>query len=201
MADYLTFEGIYQAVMKAIGDAQYSRSDEVKAVVNMIYLNEICQCDELYPLFWLLEGDDTIKTKTRATITGITAANPVVVTAVAHGFATGDLITIYGVSGMTEVNYRTFYATRMTADTIGLKSLIVTDINGAAYTAYTSGGYVHHRGVSITDLSCKKVLSVNWHGYNKGLSFIGMEQLEAESAWWDDSLSRPLKIMNRRTYP
>lgn len=198
MADYLTFENIYQTVMKAIADAQYSRSDEVKAIVNMVYLNEICQCDELYPLFWLLECDDSKVSKVRATITGITKANPCVITAVAHGFATDDLVTLYDIVGMSELNYRTFRAVRDSADAIHLHDLSDTNLNSSSYTTYTSGGYAHHRGMLIT--SCQKVIKANWHGYNKGIDFIGLDQLEEQSTWWDKSTSRPLKITHRRVY-
>ena len=44
----------------------------------------------------VLEGDKTIS--------GITAANPAVVTATSHGYENGDEVLISGVSGMTEVN-------------------------------------------------------------------------------------------------
>jgi len=198
MANPLAFSTIYQTVMKAIADAQYSRTDEVKAVVNMIYLNEICQCDDLYPLFWLLDCDDSKKAKAPATITGITAANPPVVTAAAHGFATGDVITIYDVAGMTEVNNRNYYITRLTADTFTLHDLKKANILASTYTAYTSGGTAHHRGLLIT--SCSRVLLANWHGYNKGLSFIGSEQIETEATWMDKGTSIPLKIMHRKIY-
>ncbi len=198
MANYLSFETIYQTVMKAIGDAQYSRSDEVKAIINQVYLNEICVCDDLYPLFWLLECDDAKKTKTRATITGITAANPIVVSATAHGFISGDIVTFYGIVGMTELNYRTFVIVKDSANAFHLTDFSGSNVDGTAYTAWSSGGYAHHRGITLT--SCAKVLRMNWHGYNKGLDFISMEQLENQSTWWDESLSRPLKIMNRRVF-
>lgn len=196
MANYLTFENIYQTVMKSIADSQYARSDEVKAVVNMVYLNEICQCDELYPLFWLLELDDTKLAKVRAAITGISKANPVVITSVAHGFATDDLVTIYDVGGMVELNNRTYRVVKDTADAIHLHDLTDTNINSSNYTTYTSGGYLNHRGTLIT--ACQKVIQANWHGFNNGLAFIGPAQLEAQSTWWDKSTSRPTKILHRR---
>jgi hypothetical protein len=198
MANYLTFETIYQTVMKAIADSQYARSDEVKAIVNQVYLNEILHADDLYPLYWLMECEESKKSKERATITGITAANPPVVTAAAHGFEDGDLVTIYGVSGMTQLNYRTFLVDDKATNTFELQDLSGTDIVGAGYTAYTSGGYAHHRGISLTDT--EKVLHANWYGYNKGMDFIGPEKLEAEAAWMDDSLSRPTKCMHRQIY-
>ena len=78
----------------------------------------------------------TIRAVTGATktITGITAANPGVVTAVAHGYATGDTVIIYGVVGMTQVNGKAY-------------TIIVTDVDHfsigvdtSAFTAYSSGG-------------------------------------------------------------
>lgn len=68
-------------------------------------------------------------------ITGATAANPVVVTSVAHGFANGDKIRIDNVSGMTQLNNREFTVAGVTANTFQLSG-----INGTAFNAYTSGG-------------------------------------------------------------
>jgi hypothetical protein len=69
------------------------------------------------------------------TITGISQANPGVVTSVAHGYLTDYLIKIDSVVGMTEVNERIFEITKVTADTFSLNG-----IDTAVYTAYTSGG-------------------------------------------------------------
>lgn len=69
------------------------------------------------------------------TITGATAANPVVITAVAHGFATNDQVYITGIGGMTQINNRWFHITVLSVDTFSL-----TNLDGSAYTAYTSGG-------------------------------------------------------------
>ena len=70
-----------------------------------------------------------------ATITGISKANPAVVTAVAHGFSNGDLIRIAGVVGMTEVNNLTFTIANITVDTFEL-----VGVNSSSYTAYVSDG-------------------------------------------------------------
>lgn len=75
-------------------------------------------------------------TQANATITGITQANPAVVTTSgAHGFSTGQLIYIYSVGGMTQVNGRLFTVTVLTGTTF---QLVGTDSTG--YSAYTSGG-------------------------------------------------------------
>ena len=70
-----------------------------------------------------------------ATITGITQANPAVVTATGHGFRSGDIIVITNVVGMTELNDLYFKITVLTDDTFDLRG-----IDSTAYTAYTSGG-------------------------------------------------------------
>lgn len=72
------------------------------------------------------------------TITGITQANPAVVTvADTSTLTTGEEIYISGVVGMTEVNDANFTITVINGTTFSLDS---TDATG--YTAYTSGGTV-----------------------------------------------------------
>ena len=72
------------------------------------------------------------------TITGISQANPAVVTvADTSTLTTGEEIYISGVVGMTEVNDANFTITVINSTTFSLDS---TDATG--YTAYTSGGTV-----------------------------------------------------------
>lgn len=73
---------------------------------------------------------DTIRT-----ITGATAANPVVITSTAHGFVNGDIVYIDGVIGMTQINGLTFTVAGSAANTFALSG-----IDGTAYTAYSSAG-------------------------------------------------------------
>lgn len=68
-------------------------------------------------------------------ISGVTKANPAVVTATAHGLDDGDVIKISGVVGMTELNGRTFVVEKLTDNTFSLLG-----INSSAYNAYGSGG-------------------------------------------------------------
>lgn len=69
------------------------------------------------------------------TITGITAADPCVVTAVAHGFSDGWLVRLYDVAGMTEINGMVVRVANKTDDTFECYGL-----NGSNFTAYSSGG-------------------------------------------------------------
>jgi hypothetical protein len=79
-------------------------------------------------------------TEGNKTITGITQANPAVVTSSSHGYSNGDFVIISGVVGMTEVNGKTFKVADKTTNTFELQNVDGTDINSSAYTAYSSGG-------------------------------------------------------------
>jgi hypothetical protein len=74
------------------------------------------------------------------TITGITQANPGVVTATAHGYSNGDTVVITGVVGMTQVNNKRFKVASVATDTFALQDIDGNNVNTTSYTAYTSGG-------------------------------------------------------------
>jgi len=75
-------------------------------------------------------------TEADKTITGITKANPAVVTtSTSHGYSNGDDIWINSVGGMTEVNGRRFTIGNVTSTTFEL-----TGVDSTNYTTYTSGG-------------------------------------------------------------
>jgi hypothetical protein len=77
---------------------------------------------------------ETASAATKA-ITGATNASPCVITAVAHGYSTGDIIKIASVGGMIELNGRAYVVTNLTTDTFSLNGVDSTD-----YGVYTSGG-------------------------------------------------------------
>ena len=78
-----------------------------------------------------------ILTDTATTITGITKANPGVVTAASHGLSNGDWVVITGVAGMTQVNNRHFQVAGATTNTFQLSG-----VNTSGYDTYTSSGSV-----------------------------------------------------------
>jgi len=77
------------------------------------------------------------------TITGITQANPGVVTSTAHGYSNGDTVVITGVVGMTQVNGKRFKVASVAANTFQLQDIDGNNVNTTSYTAYTSGGIVN----------------------------------------------------------
>lgn len=87
--------------------------------------------------------DNGLITLTPVTITGATQADPVVVTAAAHGYSNGDRVVITGIVGMTQLNNREFKVAGVAANTFQLiDPQTNVNVNGTAFDAYTSGGSV-----------------------------------------------------------
>ena len=70
-------------------------------------------------------------------ITGASNTNPVQLTVPSHGLSTGDRVGISKVVGMTEINDNRYSITIINSNTISLDG-----IDGSAFGAYSSGGYV-----------------------------------------------------------
>jgi len=91
-----------------------------------------------YVTFWQ-NGANIIQSSVQ--ISGITQANPAVVTTVVpHAFANGDFILITGVVGMLEINNRYFIVNNVTPTTFELKDLSGNNFDSTTFTAYVSGG-------------------------------------------------------------
>ena len=94
-----------------------------------------------------------------ATITGVTAANPAVVTCSGgHNFTEGQQITIASVAGMTDINTN-HTVKNPTATTLELHQ-VATSTNSApgtvdttSSTAYSSGGTIAHTIVVLSDVN------------------------------------------------
>lgn len=89
-------------------------------------------------------------TSYRTAITGITQADPCVVTAVGHGLSTGMQVRITDLGpdmptarGMNQLNDNRYAVTVLTADTFSLQDVLTgEDIDSSAYVAYVEGGSV-----------------------------------------------------------
>lgn len=93
-----------------------------------------CGITDLNGNMWEVSPGLTCFTSAK-TISGATQANPVQITAVAHGFSTGDVIQLASLGGMTQLNSKLFTITVTGVDTFTLDG-----VDGTAFTAYTSGG-------------------------------------------------------------
>ncbi len=98
----------------------------------------VLEFGHLYIRFFRDEG---VVTETATVITGITQANPgVVTTSLAHGYANGDTVIINGVVGMTEINGRRFLVNNVTATTFELQDTDGVNFDTSGFTAYGSAG-------------------------------------------------------------
>jgi hypothetical protein len=86
-------------------------------------------------------------------ITGATEANPVVVTAPAHGLSNGDIVWIDNVEGMTEINGRYYAIANKTTNTFELTHHVTGEnIDGTGYTTYESGGIAKKTATTASGL-------------------------------------------------
>ena len=97
--------------------------------------------------------DSMITLDSPVTITGATAASPVVITAPTHGFSDADEVRHTDVKGMTELNTNTYKVANKTANTYELTSPDDdSNIDGTAFTAYISGGKANKKVTAISGL-------------------------------------------------
>lgn len=99
-------------------------------------------------------SDSYITQSNPINIVGITNANPCVVTATAHGFTDGDVVRMFDVGGMTQVEGQIYKVVNATTDTFELQD--ETDasyIDSSSYGVYTSGGQVYRLFTVVSGLS------------------------------------------------
>ena len=93
-------------------------------------------------------ADKTSGDGSPATITGITQANPAVVTATGHGLSDNDNILISNVNGMTEVSGGTYRMNYLDANSFEL-----IGVNSTGYGAFTSSPSAEAEKLTLDDLS------------------------------------------------
>lgn len=83
-------------------------------------------------------------------ITGITQANPAVVTSAAHTLSSGDIVKIYNINGMTQVNGNTY-----TVDKINANSFSLRGIDSTGYTAFSASANGRVRELEDYPAKCR----------------------------------------------
>lgn len=134
----------------------------IRTSANSFTFEVFARLNDPFPLTW----------QATKVITGITQANPAVVTCVAHGYSTGDRVLIDGVSGMTEINKYTARVTVINANSFSL------DLNTTSFTAYSSGG------------TAAKVLTGDYPACNcfyKGRLFYAATPAKPTKVWFSTS--------------
>jgi len=117
-------------------------------------------------------------------ISAATAANPVRVTTATHNLSNGDKVWINGVVGMTEINNRIYEVTNKDATHFDL-----LDVDGSAYTAYASGGFV-------TRMQTHRWSRGAWsgrNGYPRTVTFF------EDRLWWAGTEAHPQTLWASKT--
>ena len=119
-------------------------------------------------------------------ITGATKADPVVCTSVAHGYSDGDLIGVFDVVGMTELNGKIYMVDDSTADTYELQTPAGVDVDGTGYTTYVSGGATYH----AVDSSGYDAYTSGGEARERVTTISGLDHLEGETVgvWGDGAI-------------
>jgi hypothetical protein len=107
-------------------------------------------------------------------ISGITQANPAVITVVAaHQFSEGDPVNISGVVGMTQIN-GWFTVSDVTPPTELKLHVYATgeDIDSTAYTAYVSGGTVQYGNQTNDLINYYKLTSIATNGFDESVASV-----------------------------
>lgn len=131
------FDGSY------IGDIKIGNNNTLTSPDYSMQYNQLTRWladNGITPVFWRPGyGYAAVPTA----ITGITSANPGVVTSPTHGLADGDLVRLTAVTGMTQVNYVVYTVANSTANTFELYTTdaVPIAVNTTGFTAYLSGGF------------------------------------------------------------
>jgi hypothetical protein len=125
-----------QLRLRRIGSAVV-RIEEAECASGVYQTPYTCGWDAVSPI-----GDTT---GTVATVSGITQANPAVVTtSAAHNFVEGQEVRLSGIGGMTEIIGGCYIATNITSTTFEVQVMdadgAAQNVNSTGYTAFTSGG-------------------------------------------------------------
>ena len=105
----------------------------------------------------LLIGNQNVETANSKTgyITGVTQANPAVITSANHGLLNNDEISPQQVGGMVEINGNSYIVTFITTDTFSINT------DSTAFTTYTEGGYWEQNKQQYFTLSAQYA----WHRF------------------------------------
>jgi hypothetical protein len=121
---------------------KYAQQGDITYFVDRFH--EQYKLTRLSELNWTMERYTRTSDPFTTAISGITKANPgVVTTAEAHGLSTGDLVIIHSVAGMTEINEQYFLITVSDTTHFSLRDPDTgANFDTSGYSIYTSGGIV-----------------------------------------------------------
>lgn len=205
----MQFSELYAAVEDVLKLPGGSKRDIAKHAVNMAYI-EMMFNDSRYPPYWLYGPTDQYFHAPKD-VTGAIQAAECVITSTAHGFVGGEVVTFWDVGGMTELDYdyanptsagRFFMVDSdgLAADTFKLLDTNGDAVNSTTFTAYTSGGKIHHHGWRLTSL-IHTVHRVGFYENNQPLDPMTWEEfLERPDYWVSDQTTTPHRFIHTQLY-
>jgi len=111
--------------------------------------------------------------ETAVNVSGITQANPAVVTtSAAHGLTTGQDVFLTGINGMVNLNGRSVRVTVLTATTFSIQTYQGANINSTTFPAYTSGGTMARIYTVTTPWDASDVFELNYAAKNDVLTVV-----------------------------
>lgn len=159
-----TTDGDFKAtcsIREGAYDIPYFIVERVVGGVTKTYIERMSKTDfsQLSDAFYV---DSGLTYDVPVTVTGYTSANPVVVTAVGHGFSNGDIVDLRDIQSVdatttrkksvsSEINGTGYTIANVTSDTFELTTE-GTDVDGTAFAVYSSGGEVRKAVTTISGL-------------------------------------------------
>lgn len=112
--------------------------------------------------------------ETALNITGITQANPGVITSASHNLSNDDQVYITGIVGMTELNNSTlpYVVKNSTTNTFTLEDLQGNAIDTTSYTAYSSGGTIQRIYEITSPYTTAQVDDINYVQFGTALYIV-----------------------------
>ena len=150
----------YAGKFESIATLQVDGADDQIWVVVKRYINgAVCRyveyfTNEQFTNMWEpVRVDCALSLNSPKTISGATAASPVVITATSHGFSNGDTVKIDLVEGMTQLNGNIYVVANASTHTFQLKDASGEAIDGTAFSAYLAGGKVWKGVTAVSGLT------------------------------------------------
>lgn len=139
---------------------EVSDSSKVVKLIPFVFNTDQTYVLEFGNLYMRVIKDGILQRLASDTITGVTQANPGVVSCV-NTYSNGDEVLISDIVGMSELNTRSFKVSNVTGTTFELQDMSGTNFDTSALTAYTSGGISEKVYEVVTTYTDSEVQSIN----------------------------------------
>jgi len=122
--------------------ARAKYADRATRVVDFQFNTEQTYCLEFGDRYMRVHQNGAPVIEPAITITGVSNADPCVVTAPGHGFASGDWVYFDSIAGTDELNTETYVITVIDLNSFSLQDYYGVNVDSTAFGVYTGGGFV-----------------------------------------------------------